>query len=160
MFGRKKQSSERNPINLPELENNANSIFEELKNGHPVWGWISITETKDFGTIATFQNGTTEDEFGMFRKEDDYLCMYVAHFDNEMTMHLKLTEVSRFEYENVKRCHETYIKNFKKVYKDTEHLTEECLCFVHNVTTELLEEYLEGHKIFYVTEEYFPKKNG
>ena len=160
MFIKKASELINDPLKLTRLSRrnfSPKAIYRLLKKGIPIWGYLNLKCPSDFLTTVRFST-CSSGGYGVFRKEYGYLCMYIAHFDRQNKIHLKLSEVCRLDPKNAEKYFNRYIKNFNCLYKDDVHFTESTLCYAHDVTLNLIEEELKDNPIFYVGDEHFYMK--
>ena len=156
----KAAAADRRPLKLPEVpkdQQNVAGIAKILNDGTPVWAWYSMTDKPDI-YVTRFLTGNLLDGFAMWRIEGTYLCMYIAHFDENMNVHLKLEEVRRATNSDIMAVVDSDMTYAFSIMYDDVNYTENTLAFVNDVTPEMIENKLQDKSTWIVENEHFYKK--
>ena len=156
----KATAANRRPLKLPEVpkdQMNVSGIAALLNNGKPIWAWYSMTDKPDV-YVTRFLTGNLLDGFAVWRIDGDYLCMYIAHFDENMTVHLKLEEIRKANNSSIMAVMDSdMVYAYSIMYDDAEY-TENTLAFVNDVTPEMIEKELQDKSMWLVGNEHFYRK--
>lgn len=156
-----KEEAGRRPLKLPEVpadQLNVAGIVALLNDDKPIWAWYSIID-KWNPMALLHKTGNYLDGFGVFRVEDTLLCHYIAHFDENGTVHLKLHEVSKMTNSNVMDIvNDELVAAYSVMYDDCGY-TENTMAFVHDVTEEMALAHLEHNTTWMITDDHFYKKS-
>ena len=147
------------PLKLPKVPDDQmtiTGISDLLNNGTPIWAWYNITEKYNVHALASV-TGNYLDGYVMWRREGDYLCKYIAYFDDDTVMHLKLHEVSMMSNSNVLELINTELKAACNVMYDDMGFSKNTLAFVHNITEDMITEQLLTQRKWIIGDEHFCK---
>lgn len=145
------------PLKLPEVpkdQQNVADIARYLHAGKPIWAWYSLSDKPDF-YVTRFLTGNRMDGFAMWRVEGDYLCMYIAYFDADMVVYLKLAEIRKATNSNILAVIESDMTYAYKIMYDDMHYTADTMLYVHDVTPEMIAKELQDKSTWIVGEEHF-----
>lgn len=171
-FGRKKQKSVpqpnsigRRPLKLPLIDKKdvtVENIASYLKDGTPIWAWYVTSEmvgnsAKVIEKAAHGMETNALDNFEMYRVEGNYICRYYSHIMKD-GMYMKLDEICELKNTNIMEIVNNDLSLAYEVYHDDIGFTENTQCYVHDVTEEMIEEYLKDHRVMYVGDEHFYRK--
>lgn len=166
-FKKKLQSTskEQIPIPLPELiaeKNDPVAIEDLFKRGDAIWGWYKITNQKNgqpnFSAMLNMTYGF--DGIVLFRKEGNFLVKYRTDvIGNELEIYLKISEICRFTHSNIMNLFNTELSDaYKLLYDEQQELATHCNAYIHDLTEEIINDYLTNHRVMYVGKEHFFSK--
>ncbi|MFR3625287.1 MAG: hypothetical protein ACLTU1_16895 [Blautia wexlerae] len=153
-------TTDHGPLKLPEVPDGQmtiTDISDLLNKGIPIWAWYNITKKYNGYALASV-TGNYLDGYVMWRKEGDYLCKYIAYFDADLVMRLKLHEVCMMANSNVLELISTELKAACSVMYDDIEFSKNTLAFVHDITEDMILEQLQTKKKWIIEEEHFCKK--
>lgn len=156
------QADEKTPIPLPvipEEKMTPTAIAEMIKNGTAIWGWYKVTDLKNNTINVTAMLNMTYgfEGLALFRKEGDYIIKYrVDVVGKDLEIYMKISEICKLTNSNIMEIYNTELSDaYKLMYDEKSEYTSKCQSYVHDITSEMLDDYLETHRVFVVGEEHF-----
>ena len=154
-----KKKNHHGPLNLPEVpadQMNVAGITAILRSGKPIWAWYNILSNPNYAAFKYNAPGYL-DGFAVWRLEEDYLFNYIAHFDSEKVMRLRLTFIYRMSNSTILSIIDSSLAQACSVMIDDDHHIEHTRAFVHDVDRAMIESELMDKPVFYVGDEHFYK---
>lgn len=156
------QQVEQMPIPLPELDAekvNPVAIESLFRDGHAIWGWYKVMDTKNgqinFSAMLNMTYGF--EGIALFRKEGDYLVKYCTDVvGDNLEIHLKISEICKFSHSNVMELFNTQLSDaYKLLYDEEQDFATNCQAYIHDLTIEIIDNYLTNHRTINIGEEHF-----
>lgn len=167
LFSRKKKlPQERKPLKLPEISEEdltVQKVAELIKNGTPIWLWYNLTaynsDTLPINALATLRRNYL-DGFIVYvlDPEDNLIKKYL--FDNfkDGEIYLIPVEIMDNKYSNIIDIFNREITDAYRVYYDNEGMTDNCIVYQHDISSEEAKKYLRTNQVMHITEDRFPRR--
>lgn len=152
-----KKKKYRSPLKLPEVpadQLNVSGITAILRSGKTIWAWYNIL-AKPSDAAFKYNAPGYVDGIAVWKLEEDYLFNYIACFDPEKVMHLRLTFIYRMTNSTILSIIDSSLAQACSVMIDDNHYIEHTLGYVHDVDRAMIESELRDRFVFYVSDKYF-----
>ena len=154
------RQKERKILNLPEIktkDQNYSTIKNYLEQETPIWTWNSLIEGQEnFLKALDSIHGNYIDGLTLIRKEEDFIAIYTAVVNSKTHKTImKIREILKYNDSNIMELLSSEIRVAHRVYFDDVNLHTSLEYYVHDVTTEELNEYFLKKRVFHVADNRF-----
>lgn len=156
---------ELDPIDLPVLNYKSSSpadILSLLIDGNTIWAWFKVDHIingqLNFTAMMNMSYGF--EGLAVYKKVNNYLYKYNVDVDKEGIIYLKISEISRFINSNIMELFNTDMHDaYKLFYDHNSDFFDHTMCYITDITEELIERKLEDNRVFKIDESHFYKKS-